>query len=66
MAPVVLVQPAGIRELVQELNELRGQLDQAVAAARAEGKSWHRIGLEAGMTAEGARRRWGGGRGGPV
>jgi hypothetical protein len=53
-----------LRDLVQELDELRGQLDLAVAAARTDGKSWHRIALEVGMTAEGARRRWGGGRSG--
>jgi hypothetical protein len=49
-----------IRDLVQELDDVRGRLDAAVALARAEGRSWHRIALEVGMTAEGARRRWGG------
>lgn len=31
----------------------------AVRAARAEGLSWHQVGLLVHMTAEGARRRWG-------
>lgn len=63
MAPVI-VECVGIPALVEQIDQLRRQLDAAVAAARAEGTSWHGIALEVGMTAEGARRRWGGGRGG--
>jgi hypothetical protein len=54
------VQGENLRDLVQELDEVRGRLDAAVAAARSAGESWHRIALAVGMTAEGARRRWAG------
>lgn len=48
-----------------ELSRLRYQrrrveeeTSRAVAAARAEGDSWHRIGLALGTTAEAARQRY--------
>lgn len=35
------------------------ELEEAAAAARAQGVSWHRIGLVLGLTSEGARKRYG-------
>lgn len=47
-----------IRDLVDELAAARDRLDGAVLDARLRGLSWHRVGMAARMTAEGARRRW--------
>ena len=38
------------------------QLVEHVRSARGLGVSWHQIGLAVGMTGEGARKRYGGGR----
>jgi hypothetical protein len=47
-----------ISTLGGELKKIEAQLDQAVAAARAEGISWDRIGRAYGVTRQGARKRW--------
>ena len=47
-----------ISALGQELKNIESQLDEAVAAARAEGISWDRIGRAFGITRQGARKRW--------
>ncbi|MFJ4286847.1 hypothetical protein ACIPY0_14505 [Paenarthrobacter nicotinovorans] len=42
----------------EQLKELEAQLDEAVAAARADGLSWDKIGRAFGITRQGARKRW--------
>lgn len=51
-----------LEDLGRTLVRQRGaeaEVAAAVERARALGLSWHMIGLVAGVTAEGARRRWG-------
>ena len=47
-----------ISALGDQLKKLESQLDEAVAAARAEGLSWDKIGRAFGITRQGARKRW--------
>jgi hypothetical protein len=61
-----LAADAEARGLLLAVRTARRGVDEAerglaghVAAARAAGVSWHRVGLATGLTAEGARRRWG-------
>lgn len=56
VAPDVFLQ--SIRTLGQDLKEIEARLDVAVAAARAEGLSWDKIGRAFGITRQGAQKRW--------
>ena len=47
-----------IGTLSRSLKDLEAQLDDAVAAARAAGVSWDRIGRTVGITRQGAQKRW--------
>jgi hypothetical protein len=47
-----------IGNLSRSLKDLEAQLDDAVAAARAAGVSWDRIGRTVGITRQGAQKRW--------
>ncbi|WP_281452872.1 hypothetical protein [Paenarthrobacter nitroguajacolicus] len=47
-----------ISALGAELKRIEAQLDEAVAAARADGLSWDKIGRAYGITRQGARKRW--------
>ncbi|MET4901580.1 hypothetical protein PV760_12985 [Paenarthrobacter sp. CC6] len=47
-----------IQTLGEQIKTVEAQLDEAVAAARAEGLSWDKIGRAYGVTRQGARKRW--------
>lgn len=47
-----------ISTLGDQLKNIEAQLDAAVAAARADGLSWDKIGRAYGITRQGARKRW--------
>jgi hypothetical protein len=47
-----------ISTLGDQLKNIESQLDNAVAAARADGLSWDKIGRAFGITRQGARKRW--------
>lgn len=47
-----------IQTLSQSLKHLEAQLDDAVAAARASGVSWDKIGRAFGISRQGAQKRW--------
>jgi len=47
-----------ISTLGEQLKKIETQLDEAVAAARADGLSWDKIGRAYGITRQGARKRW--------
>lgn len=47
-----------ISTLGGQLKTIENQLDDAVAAARADGLSWDKIGRAFGITRQGARKRW--------
>ncbi|UNX55671.1 hypothetical protein MF406_05340 [Georgenia sp. TF02-10] len=55
--------PADLRRLgvaLRTVAEQRGELEDAVAAARAHGRSWAEIGLVLGVSSHAVRERFGG------
>ncbi|MDP9888753.1 hypothetical protein [Pseudarthrobacter enclensis] len=56
VAPEVSLHTIGT--LSQTLKDLEAQLDDAVAAARAAGVSWDKIGRAFGISRQGAQKRW--------
>lgn len=50
---------ADVRAAVAAVDEARGRLNEAVAAARAAGASWESVGAATGMTRQSAHERWG-------
>ena len=50
---------AALQHLALQMEELENHLDAHVLEARSSGVSWAIIGWSTGLTAEGARQRWG-------
>lgn len=49
-----------IQDQAARVHEAQADLDRLIAEARDEGVSWVAVGFSVGMTAQGARQRWGG------